>query len=125
VNKATDAGFLEGFQITNARAERKLISHLHFADDTLFFCKPKESNLGYLRCILLLFEALTSLKVNLAKSVLIPIGEVPNLHHLTQFFGCGVDVLPSTYLGLPLGASFKCKSVWEPVVKKFQRRLAG
>ena len=102
-----------------------LISHLLFADDALFFCKPNESNLGYLRCILLLFEALIGLKVNLAKSVLIPIGEVPNLYQLAQFFGCGIDVLPSTYLGLPLGASFNCKSVWELVVEKFQRRLAG
>ena len=61
----------------------------------------------------------------LSKSALIPIGEAPNLHQLAQFFGCGVDFLPSTYLGLPLGASYKCKSVWEPVVEKFQRRLAG
>ena len=101
-----------------------LISHLLFTDDTLFF-SPNESNLHYLSFILVLFEALTGLKINLAKNVLIPIGEVPNLHQLAQFFSCGVDFLPSTYLGLPLGASYKCKSVWEPVVEKFQRRLAG
>ena len=82
--------FLEGFQITNARAESMLISHLLFADDTLFFWKPNESNLGYLRCILLLFEALIGLKVNLAKNVLIPIGEIPNLHQLAQFLVVGL-----------------------------------
>jgi len=65
------------------------------------------------------------LKVNLAKSALIPIGEVPDLPQLALFFGCGVDSLPSTYLGLPLGASYKSKIVWEPVIEKFQRRLAG
>jgi len=54
-----------------------LISHLLFADDTLIFCKPNESNLGYLKCILLIFEA--GRRVNLAKSVIIPIGEVPNV----------------------------------------------
>jgi len=125
VNKAIDAGFLEGFHITNARYESLLISHLLFADDTLFFCKPHESNLGYLRCILLLFEAMSGLKVNLAKNVLIPIGEVPNLPQLAHFFGCRVDSLPFTYLGIPLGASYKSKIVWEPVTEKFQRRLAG
>ena len=125
MNKAIDAGFLEGFQITNARSESFLISHLLFADDTLFFCKPQESNLGYLRCVLLLFEALSGLKVNLAKSTIIPIGEVPDLHQLAHFFGCGVDSLPSTYLGLPLGAPYKSKIVWEPVIEKFQKRLAG
>jgi len=101
-----------------------LISHLLFTDDTLFF-SPNESNLHYLSFILVLFEALTGLKINLANSVLTLIEEVPNLHQLAQLFNCGVDFLPSTYLGLPLGASYKCKFVWEPVVKKFQRRLAG
>jgi len=62
VNKAIDAGILKGFQITNARSESLLISHLLFADDTLFFYKPHESNLGYLKCILLLFEAMSGLK---------------------------------------------------------------
>ena len=94
-------------------------------DDTLFFCKSYQSNLGYLRCILLLFEAMSVLKVNLAKRAFIPIGEVADLHNLAQFFSCGVDSLPYTYLGLPLGASYKCKTVWETVVKKFLRRLAG
>jgi len=41
VNKAIDAGFLEGFQITNARTEYMLISHLLFADETLFFLQIK------------------------------------------------------------------------------------
>jgi len=80
--------------------------------------------LGYLGCILLLFEAMFSLKVNLAKSVLIPIGEVLD-HHLAQFFGCRVDFLPSSYLDLPFGASYKCKIMWDLVVEKFQRRLVG
>jgi len=61
----------------------------------------------------------------MSKSVLIPIGEVPELDNLAQFFGCGVDSLPSSYLGLPLGASFKSKVVWEPVVERFRKKLAG
>jgi len=64
------------------------------------------------------------LKINLSKSVLIPVGEVPDLNNLAQFFGCGVDFLPSSYLGLALGASFKSKMVWESVVERFQKKLA-
>ena len=73
----------------------------------------------------MLFEVMSGLKINLSKSVIIPVGEVPELDNLAQFFGCGVDSLPSSYLGLPLGASFKSKVVWEPVVERFRKKLAG
>ena len=107
VIKAGEEGLLNGFRISNPHSEGLLISHLLFADDTLVFCKPDVSNLGYLRCILLLFEAMSGLRVNLSKSALIPVGEVPNVQDLARFFGCGVEFLPSSYLGLPLGASYK------------------
>ena len=75
VNKVVEVGHLEGFLISNSNSERMLISHFLFTND--FFFKPKESNLGLLRCILLLLEALSGLRVNLLKSVLFLIGEVP------------------------------------------------
>ena len=123
--KACEAGLLEGFHVGIHRSRDLLVSHLLFADDTLIFCRPCESDLGYLRCVLLLFEAMSGLKVNLSKSSLIPIGEIPNIQQLASFFDCGVSALPSMYLGLPLGASFKSKAVWDPVVERFQKRLAG
>jgi len=79
VIKAVEEGFLDDFLISNPRYEDLLISHLLFADDTLIFCKPNESNLGYLRWILWLFEAMSCLGFNLSKSALIPIDEVPNV----------------------------------------------
>ena len=30
-----------------------------------------------------------------------------------------------SYLGMPLGASFKTSTVWNPILKKIERRLAG
>ena len=36
------------------------------------------------------------------KIVVIPIGELLELHHLAQFFGCGVQYLPSSFLGCSL-----------------------
>lgn len=29
------------------------------------------------------------------------------------------------YLGLPLGAKFKERSIWSPILEKMERRLAG
>jgi len=65
------------------------------------------------------------LKVNLSKSALIPIGKVPIVHVLARFFGCGVDYLPSSYLGLPLSAPYKSIAVWDLAVTRFHKRLAG
>jgi len=125
VIKAGEEGFLNGFHISNPHSEGLLMSHLLFADDTLVFCKPDESNLGYLRCILLLFEAMSRVTFNLSKSALIPIGDVSNVHVLARFFGCGVDYLSSSYIGLPLGASYKSIAIWNPVVEMFRKRLVG
>jgi len=60
-------------------------------------------------------------KVYLSKSSLIPIGEVPNIQYLASFFGCEFRVLPYTYLGLPLGASFKSHAVWNTIVQRLQK----
>jgi len=122
--KAIKVGFLKGTHINDSRSEDILISHLLFADDTSMFCKLKISQLGYLRGILVLFQAMSGLKINLSISVLIPIGEVPELNSLANCFGCGVDYLLSSYLGLPFSATYKCKVVWEPVVERFRKKLA-
>ena len=80
------------------------VSHLLFADDTLIFCEPKVEEICNLRCLLLCFEAVLGLKINLSKSVIVPIGEVEDVKGLSRILGCGVESLPLTYLGLPLGA---------------------
>jgi hypothetical protein len=104
-------GLLEGFKVGNVT-----VSHLLFADDTLIFCKDSPNQLAYLRGIFLLFEAASGLKVNLAKSVLILVGNVQQVDYLASILGCEVASLPLDYLGLPLsraeGSSFPWKSVW-------------
>jgi hypothetical protein len=42
---------------------------------------------------------------------MVPVGNVENLDGLAGILGCGVSSLPSKYLGLPLGAYFKAKSI--------------
>ncbi|GMP57626.1 hypothetical protein CsSME_00021626 [Camellia sinensis var. sinensis] len=76
----------------------------------------------------LLFKAIhevSDLRINLSKSELISVGEVERLLVLVAVLGCKVANLPVTYLGLPLGASFKAKGVWDGVVERVQRHLAG
>ncbi|RVW34586.1 hypothetical protein CK203_079340 [Vitis vinifera] len=47
---------------------------------------------------------LSGLKINLAKSEIIPVGEVDEIDELAMELGCKVGPLPSQYLGLPLRA---------------------
>jgi hypothetical protein len=56
---------------------------------------------------MLCFEVVLGLKINLAKSELVLVGNVNNVEGLARILGCRVSSLPMKYLGLPLGASFK------------------
>jgi hypothetical protein len=101
------------------------ILHLLFADDTILFCDVDPEKLMYIRLILTCFEEVTGLKVNMAKSKMIPIGEVQNLPNLADILSCKIGVLPMNFLGMPLGSSFKSISIWNPIIEKMERRLAG
>jgi len=50
---------------------------------------------------------------------------VEDVEGLAHLLGCQVASLPMTYLGLPLGASYKSVSIWNGVIEKLERRLAG
>ena len=101
-----------------------LITHLLFADDTLVFCGASKDQMMYLKWILLLFEALSGLQINLEKSSIIPVGDVENLEMLAQELDCNISTLPTSYLGLPLAVKHKSLAVWDKVEEKFHKRLA-
>ena len=83
------------------------------------------AQLRYLRSLFLLFEAAFGLKVNLAKLVLIPVENVEQVGMLAGILGCGVATLPVKYLGLPLGASYKTKHIWDGIIEKLEHWLAS
>ena len=56
---------------------------------------------------------------------MVPIGEVDDVHALADILGCRVGSLPMSYLGMPLGASHNSFSIWNPILEKFERKLAG
>ena len=102
-----------------------MVSHLLFADDTLVFCDVDPSQIVNLRAILARFEEVLGLRINLGKSELVPVGVVHNLEALVGLLGCGQSSLLLEYLGLPLVAKFKDLSVWNPILERMERRLAG
>lgn len=120
--KLEESGLLAGFLVSEGAPP---ISHLQFADDTLFLCEANHLQLRLLRCTLRCFEAVSGLRINLMKSSIFAVGEVINIEELAADLGCKVGCLPSSYLGLPLGAKYRSKAIWDPVVERFERRLAS
>ena len=85
----------------------------------MVFCKASQDHLTYLSWLLMWFEAVSGLKINLEKSELIPVGRVENMDELAWEFGCSLGSLLTTYLGMPLGAPFKSVTVWDGVEERF------
>ena len=101
------------------------VSHLLFADDTLIFCEADLDQILIFHMILIWFEAVSDLKINLGKSELVPVGVVHNIDLFLVVLGCKQGSLPMKYLGLPLGAKFKDKTIWNPILEKMKRQLTG
>ena len=70
---------------------------------------------------MIFFKAITSLKVNIGKSELVPVGVIGSLNTLSSVLSCNVGKLPMTYLDMPLGAHFKDPSIWNPIIEKWRR----
>jgi hypothetical protein len=125
MERAVAGGFLEGFSVNNLHSTSLKVSHLLFADDALIFCGANRDQLLYLKGVLLCFEVVSGLHINLGKTEIVPVGLVPEVHDLAQVLGATITSIPMKYLGLPLGAWFKSKDMWNPIVGKMEKRLAG
>ena len=103
-----------------------MVSHLQFADDTLILGEKSWTNIRAMRGFLLLFEALSGLKVNFSKSQLVGVN-VPSswLSEAALVLICKVGSLPFVYLGLPIGGNARRLAFWEPVLNHIKSRLSA
>ena len=124
IRRAVDGGFISGCNIQGRGGLEINVSHLLFADDTIIFCEARQDHITYLSWILVWFEAASGLRINLAKSEVILVGEVEDIEVLVVELGCKVGTLPFVYLGLPLGAKHKTMAMWDGVEARMRRRLA-
>ncbi|RVW97626.1 putative ribonuclease H protein [Vitis vinifera] len=86
--------------------------------------KDSQDQMAVLSWLLMWFEAISGLNINLEKSEILPVGRVENAEVLASELGCKEGSLPSTYLGLPLGAPHKSVVVWDGVEERMRKRLA-
>ncbi|XP_071727606.1 uncharacterized protein [Rutidosis leptorrhynchoides] len=93
----------EQFRGLSVGHDNVIVSHLQYADDTIFF----------------------RLKVNLKKSNLYGIG-VPKIEvdAMASYINCSAGSSPFTYLGLPIGVPTSNASTWLPIIEKYDKRLS-
>lgn len=115
------SGMVAGFRLLMGDVGGVLVfvPHLLSADNT---CKMLAMiNWSSCNC----FKAVSNLKLNMRKSGLISIRYVYCHRDLADIIGCLLNHLLSTYLGLPVGASFKFKTIWDTILEKWLAVLAG
>ena len=77
---------LEGFRVGRNRTR---VTHLQFADDTIFFSNTREEDLQTLKSLLLVFGHISGLKVNLDKSSIYGINiDQAHLSRLAKMLDC-------------------------------------
>ncbi|RVW92610.1 hypothetical protein CK203_039397 [Vitis vinifera] len=96
-------------------------------DNIMGFFKKFHERGRFFRSLNITFLVLVpkkGLRINLDESEILPMGRVENIEMLALELGCKVGALPSTYLGLPLGAPHKSMAVWDGVEERIWNRLA-
>lgn len=80
LSKAVDGG---GFLVGGRLNVPFLVFHLLY--DTSIFCGDENEQIGYLRCVLLCFEAVSRLKFFFGNSEMVPVG---NVHEIERLASC-------------------------------------
>ena len=98
--RAEERSLLEGFKVGRNRTR---VSHFQFAYYTIFFSNTCAEDLQTLKTLLLAFEHISGLKVNLDKSNLFGINLDQNhLSRLAELLNCKASDWRILYTGLPL-----------------------
>ena len=63
-----------------------------FADDTILFCDADEEQFLHVRMLLLCFQAVTGLKVNVLKSEMVPLGRFLMSMSWQRFWDAGLGL---------------------------------
>ena len=124
MNSLSDTHHFHGYKVGSPVPT--VVSHLQFADDTLIIAEKSWANVRATRAVLILFEAISGLKVNFNKSQLIGINVHGSwLNEAALVLKCKDGNLPFVYLGLPIGGDVRRLSFWDPIIHRIKTRLSG
>lgn len=100
------------------------LSHLQYADDTIFTLEGSVENAKALKHLLLNFESISGLAVNFDKSSVFGINlDHQSLGAMAEELGCRIGEWPIPYLGLRVGGRSNGVAAWKDIVDKIKGRL--
>jgi hypothetical protein len=100
------------------------ITHLQYADDTMVMIEPSDEDIANLKLVLISFELMSGLKINLAKSEVVVVGTTPlEQERVARLLNCRLGTFPIKYLGLPLSNKSLRASDWEFLTAKVAKRV--
>ena len=110
------------YQVGNHKED---VNILQYADDTIFFGEATIQNIKAIKAILRGFELASGLKINLAKSSLMAFGKSDLWNkEAAEYLNCRILAMPFNYLGIPIGANPRHCELWDPVIRKCERKLS-
>lgn len=105
--------------------DRGRLCNLQYADDLLIITAGGVKDLRMFKLILFLFEGLSGLSINLAKTCLYFTRKDTRLDHAkASTLHCAIDVLPFTYIGILISGNKPRKQDFELLIEKVRGRLS-
>lgn len=100
------------------------ISHVQYADDTVFVVEGDLDNAAALKRLLLNYEWLSGLSVNFDKSCVFGYNlEQGLVEEIAGVLGCRVGSGTIPYLGLKIGGRLNGREAWSDMVEKIESKL--
>ena len=90
LSRVMEGAFLIGYNIGKGCEGGLVVSHLSYADDTLLFCGADAEQMVYLSWLLMSFEEILGLRINLNKSAIILVGNIAEMKSLSSELGCKI-----------------------------------
>lgn len=100
-----------------------VISHSSLPMIQCFSWTQTKENATAPKDLLIWFEAVFGLRINLRKSRLFKVGEVDRFEELAEVLGVVLEYFPCTCMGMPLGARSLSFPIWEKVLEKLATSL--
>jgi hypothetical protein len=123
INKAHQQGL---FQLPIPSRDDAGFPIIQYAYDTILVMRASQRELLCLKALLESFAQSTGLRVNYAKSCIVPLNmSDEKAEILAGVIGCKIQGMPFTYLGLPMGTTKPRLEHYPPLMIRVERQLTS